>query len=218
MSELQVQKREILGKKVKALRQQGFLPAELYGHKVGNEHVSVSKKDFKKIFEEVGESTIVNLILDGQKIPVLIYGLQSDNLTGEVSHVDFLAVKMDEKIKTGVELEFTGEAPAVKEKGGVLVKAMQEVEVEALPGDLPRNIEVSLAALAEIGQSICVGDLKVSDKVKVLTDAETVVATITELVEEKEEAPAVDISEIKTEAEEKKAEQEKEEPEETQKQ
>lgn len=215
MSDLQVQKREILGKKVKALREQGLIPGELYGYKVGNQHVAVSKKEFKKIFEEVGESSIVNIIIDGQKIPSLIHGLQTDSVKNEISHVDFLAVKMDEKIRTEVELEFIGEAPAVKEKGGVLVKAMQEVEVEALPADLPRNIEVELGGLNEIGSDIYVKDLKVGDKVKILTDPETVVATITELVEEPVEAPAaVDVSEIKTEAEEKKAEKDKEKEEE----
>ncbi|MCR4275153.1 MAG: 50S ribosomal protein L25 [Candidatus Wolfebacteria bacterium] len=202
---LQVEKREILGKKVKHLRKQGFVPAELYGGEVSNAHLSVPIKDFMKAYKEAGESTIVGLSFEDKKIPVLIHDVVFSPLGQEVEHVDFLAVKMDEKIKTEVPLEFVGEAPAVKEKSAILVKAMQEIEVEALPGDLPRSIKVDLTKLEDIGVSIYVKDLEVSDKVKILVDPQTVVASAVEQTVEEEVIVAVPLVEdIKTESEEKK--------------
>ncbi len=203
--DLRAEKREILGKKVKHLREQGFVPAEIYGAGVSNAHLSVPLKDFMKAYKEAGESTIVSLSFDDKKIPVLIQDVVVSSLGREVEHVDFLAVKMDEEIKTEVPLEFVGEAPAVKEKSAILVKAMQEVEVEALPGDLPRSIKVDLGKLGDIGFSIYVKDLEVSDKVKILVDPQTVVASAVEqTVEEEVVVTAPSVEDIKTEAEEKK--------------
>jgi len=210
--DLQVQKREILGKKVKDLRIQGFVPAELYGGTVENAHLSVPKNDFMKAYKDAGESTIVSLSFEGKKIPVLIHEVVFSTLGQEVEHVDFLAVKMDEKIKTEVALEFVGEAPAVKEKSAVLIKAMNEIEVEAFPADLPRSIKVDLAKLTDIDTSIYVKDLDVSDKVKILVDPQTVVASAVEqIVEEEVVAPVASVEEIKTESEEKKEKEVKEE-------
>jgi len=203
--DLQVEKREILGKKVKNLRKQGFIPAELYGGEVSNAHLSVVLKDFMKAYKEAGESTIVDLSFEDKKIPVLIQDVVFSPLGQEVEHVDFLAVKMDEKIKTEVPLEFVGEAPAVKEKSAILVKAMQEIEVEALPGDLPRSIKVDLTKLEDIGVSIYVKDLEVSGKVKILVDPQTVVASAVEQIVEEEVVVTVpSVEDIKTESEEKK--------------
>ena len=209
--ELQVQKREILGKKVKILRKQGFVPAELYGANVENAHLVLPVKDFMKAYKEAGESTIVSLAFADKKIPVLIQDVVFSPLSQEVEHVDFLAVKMDEKIRTEVPLEFINEAPAVKEKNAILVKVTQELEVEAFPADLPRSIKVDLAKLIDIDTSIYVKDLEVSDKVKILVDGETVVASAVEqAVEEEVVAPVLSVEEIKTEAEEKKEKKDEE--------
>src|SRR3989338_6914470 len=131
--ELQVQKREILGRKSNALREQGLVPAELYGKGVPNAHLTIPKKEFKKLFKVAGENTVVQVILDGKKYPALIYDVSYDPLTDEIDSVDLYQVRMDEKLKVKVPVEFLGVAPAVKEKNGVLVKALQEIEVEALP-------------------------------------------------------------------------------------
>jgi len=207
--ELIVQKREIFGKKVKALRKQGLIPAELYGHGLENIHLSVPAKDFSKLFKEAGESTIINLNLENKKLPVLIHEVSVDPLSDQIIHIDFYQVKMDEKITTSVPLEFIGEAPAVREKEGILVKAMQEVEVEALPADLPARIEVNLDELSEIGMSIYVKDLKVAKGVEILVEPETVVATVTEPVKEEVEEKPITVEEVKVEAEEKKEEEQK---------
>jgi len=201
--ELQVQKREIIGKKVKGLRKQGLIPAELYGHNIENTHLSVPAKDFLKIFKEAGESTIINLKFEDKELPVLIYDVITDPVDDQILHIDFYQVKMDEKITTSIPLEFIGEAPAVKEKGGILIKAMHEIEVEALPADLPHNIKVNLKVLSEIGKSIYVKDLEVPKGVKVLIEPETVVATVTEPAKEEVEERPISVEEVKVEGEEK---------------
>lgn len=211
--ELVVQKRNILGRKVGSLRKQGLIPAELYGRGVENHHVSVAIKDFKKVYKEAGENTIVNVLLGNKKYPVLINDVSYDALSDDFQSVDFYRVKMDEKIKVGVPLEFIGVSPAIKEQNGILIKALQEVEVEALPADIPRGFRVELLKLGKIGQSVYVKDLEVPKNVKVMVDPETVVATITAQVTEEEElamqqAATAGVEEVKVEAEEKKVEAE----------
>ncbi len=205
-----------MGKSVKTLRKNGLVPAELYGHNLANIHLTVSAKEFFRVFKQAGESTVINLVFGGaeelkgeKKFNVLIHDISRDPLTDEFSHIDFYAVKMDEKIKTKVSVVFVGEAPAVKEKGGILVKAIQEIEVEALPADLPHNIEVNLGSLADIGSTISVKDINIGSKAKILINAEAVIASV---IKQKEEAaPAITVEEIKVEGEEKKKEKEKEE-------
>lgn len=224
--DLSVTTREKFGKAVKTLRSGGFIPAELYGHGVENVHLVVGAKDFLKVFKEAGTNTIVNLLVepvrgregtqraftsngvDKKGRFALIHDVQKDYLTDNIVHVDFYQVQMSEKIKAKVPLEFLGEAPAVKEKAGVLNRAMLELEVEALPADLPHRLSVDLAALDDLNKSIYVKDIKIPKGVKILIDAETVVATVTPPAAEEEkvvEAP-VDVSAVKVETEEKKAE------------
>lgn len=183
MSILKAKIRNKFGKKLKEDRKAGLMPAELYGHNIDNAHIYVNKDEFIKLLDKAGESSIITLEIDGKKTPVLIHDVQKNPL-GEIIHTDFHVVKMDEKTTTEVFLEFIGEASAVREKGGVLVKGLDEVEVEAFPIDLPNSIKVDLSSLTEIHDSIHVKDLKVSDKVKILTDPKTVVASIAEPTKE----------------------------------
>ena len=202
--ELTVQKREIFGRGVKNLRKQGLVPAEFYGHNAKNISFSVAAKEFSKGFKEAGESTVLKLVFDNEKINVLIHDVDRNPLTDEILHIDFYGIKMDQKIKIKVPILFIGEAPAVKEQGGVVVKAINEIEVEALPADLPHHIEVDLSALSAIGNSIFVKDFNINKGVKVLVDFETVVATIIEQVKEEIIAPVASVEDIKVETEEKK--------------
>ena len=206
--DLAVQPREKLGKSVRSLRKQGLLPAELYGHGIKNVHLSVSFKEFVKVFKEAGSNTLVTLVLGGAKRPALIHDIDKDFLSDEITHVDFYQVKMDEKLKTKVPLEFLGESPAVKEQAGILNKAMTEIEVEALPADLPHRLTVNLAALLELNQSIYVRDVAVPKGAHILVDPETVIATVTPPVAEEVEVveTPVDVTAVKVETEEKKAE------------
>ncbi|MEK7658233.1 MAG: 50S ribosomal protein L25 [Patescibacteria group bacterium] len=207
--ELSAQTRQILGKGVKILRKNGLVPAELYGHNLANIHLAVPVKEFSRVLKQAGESTVIKLKTEDKEFNVLVHDVLRNHLTDEFSHIDFYAVKMDEKIKVKVAVVFIGEAPVIKEKNGVLVKAIQEIEVEALPADLPHNIEVNLGSLTDIGSTISVKDLKIGEKVKILVNPEAVIASVIEQKEE-EAAPVVNIEEVKVEGEEKRKEKEKE--------
>lgn len=205
--ELVLQKRHKFGKAARGLRREGLIPAELYGHGVENLHLAVGVKDFSKVFAVSGENMVVTLVVGSEKRPVLIHEVDRDYLGGDIRHVDFYQVKLDEKIRAKVPLEFDGDAPAVKAFGGILNKNMDEIEVEALPNELPHRLHVSLAGLDALGKSVYVKNLMVPGGAKILIDPETVIATVTEPRKEEEVvAPPVDVSAVKVESEEKKAE------------
>lgn len=209
--ELKAENREQFGRELTALRAKGFIPAELYGHGLANAHLSIVKKEFIKVFKQAGESTMIDLLVAGKKHPVMIHDVTVHPVSDEIMSIDFYQVRLDQKIQIKVPVVFVGEAPAVKEKQGVLVKAMNEIKVEALPADIPHTIEVDLAFLADIGIDLHISDLKLPKTVKVLEDATFVVATVTARMTEEEEAKlaaVADVSAIKTEGEEKKAERE----------
>ncbi|MBI2506786.1 MAG: 50S ribosomal protein L25 [Candidatus Colwellbacteria bacterium] len=190
MITLKAEKREIFGKKVNKLRKQGLIPAELYGRGISNLHLSLSEKDFAKVYEEAGEHSVLSLEVEGRSHPVLIHDVEENPLGRTIFSVDFYEVKMDEKVKAHVPLEFEGEAPAVKEKEGILVKSMDEIEVEALPADLPSSIKVDLTRLNELDESLYVKDLSKSDKYEYMVDGETVVVSVTAPKEEEFEEVA----------------------------
>ena len=206
--ELKAQKRAELGtKKADILRATGFIPAELYGHDTKNAHLTVGVKEFAELYKKAGENTIVNIVVDGEKYPSLVYDVMYAPIGGQILSVDFYKVNMKEEIHATVPLEFVGEAPAVKAFGGILTKAMNEIEIKALPSDIPASITVDLAALTEIGSKIYVKDLAHTAKFKILIADTNVIASVAE-PEKEEEIPvaAPDVSAIKTEGEEKKAE------------
>ncbi len=188
MITLTAQKREVFGKKVKKLRQEGMIPAELYGRGVPNIHLSIPAKEFAKAYKEAGEHSVLYIEVDGQSHPVLVHDVHESSIKPEVLAVDFHEIRMDEKVKAHVPLLFQGEPPAVKELEGVLIKNMDEIEVEALPADLPHTIAVDLTGLKELDESIYVKDLPKSDKFEYVIDAETVVVSVTAPKEEEVEA------------------------------
>ena len=211
--QLAVQPREITGKKVDALRKEGFIPAELYGHGVQNVHLMVPAKEFNKVFTRAGSSTMITLDLGKEKRPAMIHDVLRDSVRDDILHIDFYQVRLDEKITARVPFEFVGEAPAVKEKNAIINKSLSELEVEAFPQDIPHTIIVDLSVLADIDQSIYVKDIVLPKGVTIDIEGETVVATATEPISEEELAAAAapaDVSEIKVESEEKKAERDAE--------
>jgi large subunit ribosomal protein L25 len=206
--DLAVKSRDVLGKKVKALRREGLIPAELYGHGFENIHLALPAKEFNKILKEAGSTSVVTLLLGKESKSAMIHEVARDSVTSEVIHVDFHQVRMDELVKADVPLEFVGEALAIKASNAVINKSMSEIEVEAFPQDLPHSIVVDLSVLDALDKTIYVKDLKRPKGVTFLIDAETAVATATEPAPEEVVAPVetVDVSAIKTEGEEKKAE------------
>lgn len=196
--ELQVKNRDIFGKKVKTLRRQNLVPAELYGHGIENRHLSVSKKEFSKIYKTAGEHTVINLVTEEKtKIPVFITDVQYDHLTNEFLAADFHQIKMDEKIQIKIPVEFINEAPAVK-SGLILVKVLNEIEVEALPDKIPHNFQVDLSSLENAGQGIRVEDLKIPADVKILNPMESVIITVSEQAKEEIETPATPATETES--------------------
>ncbi len=198
---LVAEKRSVLGRKVKSLRRQGIIPAHVFGHKVKTEHIQVKVHDFKKVFETAGETGIIALSVGTEKKPVLIRGTQVHPLTDDLLHIDFYQVNLSEKVTVNVPLEIIGESPAVEKKIGLLLTPVTEVEVEALPGDLPENIEVDISNLTNIDDEIKVKDLKVDrSKIDVLADEELVVAQIGELITKEMEALEAEVEAEQAEA------------------
>lgn len=210
--DLKAEKREQLGRVVKRLRAQGVIPAELYGRGLENIHLSIATKEFAKVLKEAGENTVVQIVVGSERHPALVQEVERHYLTNEVSHVDFYQVRMDEKITARIPLEFIGVAPGVRDKGGILNKGVAEIEVEALPGDLPHRLMVDISLLDDVNKSLRVKNIAVPKGVRVLVDMETAVATVTPPMAEevKEVAPvAPDLAQVKVETEEKKAERAK---------
>jgi len=201
---LKAQIRELTGKKVKSLREQNLIPAVLYGHGLKNQNLLVAKNEFLKIYDQSGESSLIDLqIKEAKPVKILIHDLQRNPENDEIIHIDFYQIKEDEKIKTRVKLEFVGEAPAVKELGGVLVKNYDEIEVECLPKDLELipSVKVDLSTLKNFNEAVHIKDLKVPAQIKVLASPDEAVALVTEIKEEKiaEVKPIEEIEVVKKE-------------------
>ncbi len=189
--EITVEKRQLAGRKVKQLRRQGIIPANLFGNKIKSIAIQVEEKVFTKIFDQVGETGIVEIVVDGDKYPSLISGFARDSVSKKILHVDFHNVSLKEKVVATIPLHVVGEASAIKELGGVLNQSLHEIEVEALPTHLPESIEVDISGLAAIGDSISVGDLKVGSDIELKAEPETVVLAIAEPAPEEVEEEAV---------------------------
>ncbi|MDD5144882.1 MAG: 50S ribosomal protein L25 [Candidatus Pacebacteria bacterium] len=206
--------REERGKKNAALREKGEVPAVLYGPKTKSMSLQVNGKEFEKIYKEAGESSLIQLSAEGKQFMVMIHSVESNPFSRKATHVDFYQPNLDEEIVAAVPLVFTGEAPAVKSLAGTLVKNIHEVEIKALPQDLPHEIAVSLETLNTFKDSILVKDLKLPEKVKVENNPEETVAFVAEpeKIEEDLEKPIEEkVEEVeKVEVKKEKPEEEKE--------
>jgi large subunit ribosomal protein L25 len=171
--------REEVGKKIGKKRAEGKIPAVVYGHGIKPKNLWINNLDLTRVYREVGENTIIELEAeDKKKMNVLIQEIQSDPVSGNFIHVDFFQVRMDEKIEKEVPLEFIGEAPAVKESGGILIRSLDEIPVKCLPADLPSKIDVDISALKTFDDYIKAKDLPISNSVQIQIDPETIVALV----------------------------------------
>lgn len=192
---LKGESREIVGRKVKRLRADGLLPVTVYGKKVDSQNLVVSASDFAKTYMETGETGLIELAVGSDLKPVLVHHVQRDPVRNTILHVEFHQVDLKEKVHANVPLVLVGEAPAVAQKVGVLLTLLSEIEVEALPTDLPEKIEVDVASLAEVGQELKVSDLRAPSGVAVLSDAAISVVKVGELVsKEAEEQAAAEVA------------------------
>lgn len=177
---LKVEKREILGRKVKHLRNKGILPANVFGNRKYSLAISVNLADFEKVYKEAGETGLINLLIEGTKVPALVSDVSFEPVSGKILHVDFRQVDLKEKITANVPVELVGESPAEKQGLGVAVSYLTELEVEALPSDLPEKFVIDISKLTEIDQSISVKDVQVDSKVRITLDPETIIVKIEE--------------------------------------
>ncbi len=172
-------RRNVIGKQVRALRREGKLPGVIYGHRFDPLAITLDLRDASRSLAGLAPSALVTVVVDGETHLSLVREKQRDKITGILKHLDFLAVSMKEKLRTKVFVSLVGVAPAIKTYNAIQVAGADELEVECLPQDLPERIEVDLSELSEIGSAIFIRDLNVSDKVKILTDPDTMIVLIT---------------------------------------
>jgi len=200
-----------------ALRKKGELLGVLYGPKIKNKSLKLDYKTFEKIYSEAGLSSLIFLDVEGEKSPVLIHDVQKDSLTSKFLHVDFYQPRLEEKIEAKIPLIFEGELRAVKDLGGTLIKNIQELEVKALPQNLPKEIIINVEDLKALGDNILIKDLKLPKEVEILREPDEIVAFISapEKVEEELKKPIEEkVEEVEKVGEKEKREKEVEEKEE----
>jgi large subunit ribosomal protein L25 len=196
---LKIEKRDLKAD-VADIRKAGKIPAVFYGKKEASTPITVSAIEFAKTYKTAGESSVVILKGDGIEVESLIHDMDLHPVTGKPLHADFYVFEKGKKIKVDVPLEFTGVAPAIKELGGTLVKVLHDLEIEALPKDLPQKIEVDISALVDFKSSIKAGDLKLPSGVELAVKADDIIASVAEPKDEIEEVSApVDLSAIEVE-------------------
>ena len=179
MLKLQAKTRTVVGKKNQALREQDLIPAVVYGRNIKNQNIQLGASVFSKIFNQAGETSIIDLqISDQEPVKVIIQDVSKNAVSGAIIHIDFHQIREDEELTVEVELEFVGESPAVKEFGAVLIKSLDVIKIQCLPANLIHKIEVDISALKEFGNVIYVKDLKITEKVKVLENIDEAVVSV----------------------------------------
>lgn len=209
MLKLVVQERDTK-KSPRSFRTKGLLPAIFYGPKEKSVAIALNKIDFMKAWREAGESTVIVLNTPKGEKEVLVHEVSYEPVRGEPVHVDFYVPEKGKKVTVHVPLEFVGVSLAVKDLGGTLVKVLHEIEIEALPKDLPHTVKIDISALTNLDSQILAQDISLPEGVALLAESEEVVAAISVAEEEKEETAPIDLSSIEVEKKGKKEEEGKE--------
>jgi len=210
MFKLNALKRDVK-KSPDSIRKKGGIPAVFYGRKETSTPITVPAADFKKVWKEAGESSIITLSLgeEERELTALINDVALDPVRSTPIHADFYIIEADRPVEVSVPLEFIGESVAVKDLGGILVKVMHEIEVRGLPRDLPQHLTVPVSSLLTLESQILVKDISLPSGVTILSNPLDVVASITVFKEEEEEklAEAFDATAIEVEKKGKKEEE-----------
>ena len=206
-TELTVSKRDS-AQKASTLRKQGILPGVIYGREEESTPIAIDRKTFEKVYKAAGESSVLKLTGLGEDKEALIHEVEFDAVSGEPLHADFYAIAKGQSVTVSVPLEFDGVSPAVKEKGGILVKVMHELEIEVPPKDLPHAIHVDISKLVELEDQILVKDLVIPATAKLSIETDEVVALIEVAKDEPVEETPMDLSAIETSVERGKKEEE----------
>lgn len=181
---LKATRRDVTGKQVSAMRRAGRLPAVLYGRGVEPTPIALDEREATLLLSRLSGSSLITIELDGQEYPALVREKQRDFIKNRLLHVDFQAVSLTEKIRAAVRIFLTGTSTAVKDYNAVIVTGLDELEVEALPQDLPERITVDISTLARVGDSIHVRDLVIPDKVRVLSNPDDLIVLASATKEE----------------------------------
>jgi large subunit ribosomal protein L25 len=193
--ELAAQPRAVHGKAVKHLRQQGLVPAVVYGHGFESQDVQLDAHEFALLRRKAGRNTLLDLKLDGGRpTPVLVHGVQEHPISRAPLHVDLLVVKMTEELTVDVQIVFTGESVAVERMGGVMLHLRESLQVKALPDHLPQSVELDITPLDNFDQVLHVSDIVMPSDVTLLTDPSEPVARV--------QAPRIEEEPVVEEAEE----------------
>ena len=207
--QLEVSKREITGKKVRFLRRQGMIPANIYGHDVESTAIAVETRSLKHLLAHAGKTDLISLKVasSAEPVRVLMREIQRNPMTDEPIHVDFYQVSMTEKIKAEVPLVFVGEAPVLKKvKNSSIFHLIDSLDIEALPDDLPHSLEVDVSHLEELDHTIHVKDIPLSQGITLLSDPEQMVVKVAEARKEEEVVPVAVEAELEAEVAEEGAE------------
>jgi large subunit ribosomal protein L25 len=198
--EITAELRTIIGKHVKELRRQGWVPGVIYGHGFEAQAVQFETRPLRRVLSQVSGSQLIGINVAEQDEPAmaLVRGVQRNPLTGELLHVDFYRVRMTERLTAEIPLVLTGESPLITQKEGILLTGVSAIEVECLPGDLVDSIHVDISGLVKLDTSIHVRDLIVPAGIEVLTEADEMVARVVPLAAEAEEdlAPVAEVAEV----------------------
>ncbi|MBI2405314.1 50S ribosomal protein L25 [Candidatus Gottesmanbacteria bacterium] len=182
--------RTLVGRKVKQLRKQGLIPATMYGKNIKSVSVSLSAHEFDKVYKETGETGLIELTMNTDTHPVLIHHVQVDPVGEHILHIEFHQVDLKEKVTTRVPVKLMGTSPVVMQKLGVLLAVLDEIEVEALPADLPEYISIDTSGLHEVNAEVKVGDVTTPKGVSVQTDPSLTVVKIGALITKEAQAQA----------------------------
>jgi large subunit ribosomal protein L25 len=184
----EVNRREVIGKKVKQLRRDGELPAVVYGHNIDPISISLEYQEASKILDSINPSALVVLDIEGERHYTLVRDKQRNPVRRSIIHVDFQAVSLTETVRADVTINLIGEAPAIETYLGILVPSLEQLSIECLATNLPESVEVDISGLTEIGDSLLVRDLTAPEGVEILNDPEdVVVVVIAQAAEEVEE-------------------------------
>jgi len=176
--ELSAEPRSVVGKKVRFLRRQGLVPANVYGH-AASAALQVHEREAELAIKRAGRTHLVSLnVTGGEPTTVLVKNWQRHPFRGTLLHVDFFRIAMTEKLQVDIPLRLVGEAPGVRLTGGTVFQPISTLQIECLPGDLPNNIDVDISSLVDLDSAIHVSDLAIADSVTVLTDPGEVIARI----------------------------------------
>ena len=192
--ELRATTREVLGKKVRFLRREGITPVHLFGHDIESVALQCDTTQLQRILAQAGKTRLIGLRLDKAKKPrnVVVREIQREPRTGELLHVDFYQVRMEEKIKVEVPIVLVGEAPALESRENMLMPELSSLTIECLPDEIPPSIELDISSLTEAEQAIQVKDIALDEGITVFDDPEHIVVKISALPVEKVEEVAVE--------------------------